>query len=237
VTVHQQTQTPQSIPVLVFGNRNELVGEARRGLAFPIDDDEMPALAAFGHEAADGIRRVAFQVPRVRGGRIAGPEDHQVGPVLHFAQRAGRFADFLQRHDRRPMPRAGGRVDTGSQTIRQRRRGPLAFGRAAAQPVDQRGLRFDQNRGGTLHGEVKRNGCPVRCAQHLRRGFGCKKPRLGQAAGAFDRRDAVALDRDRQVIAHAAAHRAGDIGMNRLHRVRIRCRLPVATISKLNLVE
>ena len=68
----------------------------------------------------------------------AAPEDHQVRPLRHFAERAGRFAHFLNRHDRRPVADRGRRVDDRPDLIRQAHGRPLPGRAAARKSIDQR---------------------------------------------------------------------------------------------------
>ena len=59
---------------------------------------------------------------------IGTPEDHEIGPVPDFAERARRFAGVLEREHRRRVFERRGRVDDGAEAIGERERGPLSLG-------------------------------------------------------------------------------------------------------------
>jgi len=66
-----------------------------------VDPDGRTVFAAVGQEHALRHQAVFREVPGMALGGIATPEDQKVGPVPHLAQRAGDFADSLERHPRR----------------------------------------------------------------------------------------------------------------------------------------
>ena len=155
---------------------------------------------------------VSLDVPGVRGDGVAAPEEDEVGPLFHFAEGAGRFADLLQRDDGRGMATAGGRVDGRAEEIGEGHGRTLAFGGAARETVDEGRPRGLQDRGGTgvRHVPIHRNTVEFRPAVDV--GSLSEEPRACEIARSFGRDDPTAFGGDPEIVADATADGASDVG-------------------------
>jgi hypothetical protein len=69
---------------------------------------------------------------------VGAPEDDEISPVAHLAERAGGLADVLQRHHGGSVSERRSRIDGGSETVGEGDGGALPFGAAAREAVDER---------------------------------------------------------------------------------------------------
>ena len=136
-TLQHRPETRQGLEVFAGLDLQEQVdigtGRARLGVHH---DDE--AVGSIGNEPAGRPDRITLEVPRMRRFGVGSPEDDQIGPATHLAERAGRFAGVLQGENRRGVLQRRGRVDDGAEAIGQGERGPLSVGGASGQAEDQR---------------------------------------------------------------------------------------------------
>ncbi len=194
-------ERPDQFEVLMtIDAEHEVSRRAGRGVV-RVDDDQCAVSPASGHEPAGTVGRVAFQVTRVSGERIAAPEDHQVAAILDFAQRAGRLADLLHGKDRRAVAAGGGGVDRCADRLGQFHGGPLPGRAAPREAEDQRIPGGSQQLRRLGDGRLERDGVPVDAGDGRLLRVLAEQPGLGHRAGPFGADDPIADYRQSQIIA------------------------------------
>src|SRR5262249_19151665 len=113
--------------------------------------------------------------------------------------------------DRRGVPARRRRVYRGAEQLSQVQGGPLTVGVAPRQAVDQWRPRYSQQRRGVVEGGVEVHLLPLNPGQQRATLAGTEVARLGEAAGPDGADDVSTVHGDLQVVADAAADRAGDV--------------------------
>ena len=143
--------------------------------------------------------------------RIRSPENHQIGPILDFAQSTSGFADFLQCHDRWRMAERSRGIERGADMLAEGDGRPLPLRAAARQTVDQGRMRGSEEFCCAGHGRFERDSLAI---DHGNGGLATlltERPRFGQTASPLAFANPLVLYADAQIVANAAANRAGDI--------------------------
>ena len=190
----QRPQGPEGLKVLPRLDQQE---DVRGGSALAltnIDEDHGPVLAAIRHEKALGHRGIPAPVPRVRFRRVRAPEDHQVRAVLHFAERAGDFADALKRHTAGTVANRSRRIDAAADPVRDRDGHTLRFASRVGQSVDNRIAGTRQNLRGPLDGFFQRRRLAFDRGDRPLLDMVVEEPRLAKHAGVLRLGDLVVLD-------------------------------------------
>ena len=207
----QGPQRPQRFEILARLDLDEDVGRlGTLGLAH-VDDHAGAILAAVGQKHALRHQAVLGEVPRMAFGRVRAPEHDHVAAIGDFAQRAGHFAHALKRHARRAVADAGRGVDRAVDPVGDAHRHALRFAGRIAQAVDDRILADRQNLGGAIVAGFERGGLAVDQATRPIFDTVIQKPRLAQHAGPLGLDDVIVFDRQIDIVAHAAAERAGGV--------------------------
>jgi hypothetical protein len=150
-------------------------------------------------------------VARVRLGRVRPPEDDEVGPVLHLAERAGHLADALERHAARPVADRGGRIDAAADAVGDGDGDALRLAGRVGKAVDDRVARLREDARRPLDRLVERRGLPFDGRHGAILDVVVEEPRLAEDARVLGLGDVVVLDGQFHVVADAAAERAGGV--------------------------
>ena len=136
------------------------------------------------------------EVPRVALGRVAAPVDDEVGPVLHFAQRAGHFTAQLGGDFGGAVSKRCVAVDDAADQFGEPDRLALRLAGGVAETVDERHVRGVQELGRGLDRFVDRRLLAVDEGVGVE-AFGgvVLEPRLAEDAGPLRLDDALVVRR------------------------------------------
>ncbi len=207
----ERPQGPKNVEILLGLDRNEKISLKGAARSVNVNDNAVAVSASVRHERAVGREAIPAEVARVALGRIGAPEDDEVAAVLDLAQGASDFTDFLEGDDRGRAKRTQVCVHAGTKTIAERNGSALGLGSGARKTANYRVSRVVQDPSGPLDAFFERGGLS---RDHALRSFGAamaQEPRFAESTRVRGVSDAVSLDLERDVIAHAAAKRAGGV--------------------------
>ena len=146
---------------------------------------------------------------RFRG--IRAPEDHQVGAVLYFAERAGDLTDSLKRHSRWTVTDGSGRIDTTANAVCNRHGHALRLASRIGKAIDDWVACIGQNPRRALDGLVQSRRLAVNHRHRPLFNRVIEEPRLAEHTGVLRLGDLVAVHGQFHVIADTAAKSAGGV--------------------------
>ena len=210
----QGPQRPQHFEIRARFDLDEDVGHRRAARAPDVHQDHRAVLFAARHIHSLGRPPIAREQARVGFGRVAPPEDDQVGPVLDLAQRRRALAHTLEGDTRWAVADGRGRIDGAADEVGDGDGLALRLARRVAESVNQREPRIRQYVRRFLHGL---GGARFRAADERMGAVAVPgmpgEPGAAQYAGILDLGDTVLVQVHGQdlVVAHAAAKGAGRI--------------------------
>ena len=211
--LHERAQRPQDLEVAARLHLHEDVGHRRARRAPHVDQHDGAVLLPVGNVHAFRGHRIASEQPRMRFGRIAAPEDHQVGPVADLSQRRGALAHRLEGHAARSMADRRGRVDVAPDHVGDGDRLALRLAGRIRQTVDHRKARVGEDAGGGLDRLLGARLAPLdQCLGTLLDAV-LLEPGTPEHARIFRLHDLVrvVVHGQMHVVADAAAERAGRV--------------------------